>query len=80
MSSVGQKERAANSTVHPVMAQLGRQISLRNGSLRALADETGMSKSTLARIASNGEGSQRFERIVRLAAALGYDVRLVRSK
>jgi transcriptional regulator with XRE-family HTH domain len=62
------------------MLQLGVKILSRNGSLRALSEETGMSKSTLARIAIDRSGSQRFDRIVRLANALGYDVRLVKSK
>jgi len=80
MSSAGQKEIASNSPVHPVMVTLGEKIALRNGSLRALAQETGMSKSTLFRIVSLGDGAQRFDQIVRLARALGYDIRLVKAK
>jgi len=70
----------SNSSVHPVIAKLGREISLSGKSLRALELETGINKSMLSRIASTGDGSQRFERICQLAAALGYDVRLVKAK
>ncbi len=70
---------AANSEVHPVMAKLAQQISLRNGGLRAMEEETGIDKATLWRI-SHGVGVPRFHQICKLAAALGYEVRLVKSK
>ena len=68
-----------NSEVHPIIARLGREISLSGKSLRVLEVETGINKSMLSRIGTNPDGSQRFGSIVQLARALGYELRLVKN-
>lgn len=65
-----------NSTVHPVLAQLGEEISNWDNGLRSLEDETGVSKSTLSRMARKRNTS--FEAICLVAAAFGYEVKLSR--
>lgn len=67
-----------NSTVHPVLVQLGEEISNWDNGLRTLETETGVSKSTLSRIARNKGAS--FEVICQLAAAFGYEVKLKRVR
>jgi transcriptional regulator with XRE-family HTH domain len=67
---------SSNSTVHPVLLQLGEEISNWDNGLRTLETETGVSKSTLSRIARNRNAS--FDVICQVAAAFGYDVKLTR--
>lgn len=67
-----------NSTVHPVLAQLGEEISNWDNGLRTLENETGVSKSTLSRMARNRNTS--FEAICLVAAAFGYEIKLKRLR
>jgi hypothetical protein len=67
---------SSNSTVHPVLLQLGEEISNWDNGLRTLETETGVSKSTLSRIARNRNAS--FDVICQVAAAFGYEVKLTR--
>ena len=63
--------------IHPVLAQLAGEISSWDNGLRTLESETGVSKSTLSRMARNRKTS--FDAICQVAAAFGYEVKLSRK-
>lgn len=62
--------------MHPVLAQLAEEIANWGMGLRALEIETGISASTLSRMARNRNTS--FEAICLVAAAFGYEIKLSR--
>jgi DNA-binding phage protein len=63
---------------HPVIAMLGEKILSSGKSLRQLSNETGIDKSMLHRI-TKGDGRPSFERVAKVAAALGGELRFVKN-